>query len=119
MRQKVLVLGLVVALTVSVGAQWAYTKTAAEVTVGASAVDLFTEADVLAGSGHPQATVATCSLTGANIRISYSGTDPTTSLGQILTPGNYTITGASVMASLRGIRDDSTDAKWNCVLNGN
>ena len=109
---------LLLLLTVPLAAQWTYVKTAAEVTVSSTAVDLFVEADVVAGDGHVQATVATCTLTAANIRISFSGVAPTTSLGQILTPGQYTITGSDVMKNLQGIRDDSTDATWNCVISG-
>jgi hypothetical protein len=84
--------------------------------VSSAAVVLFVNADVVAGAGHPQATMATCSLGGANIRVSWSGTAPTTSLGQVLTPGQYTITGPDVLANLQGIRDDSTDATWNCII---
>jgi hypothetical protein len=112
-------LALLLALSVSTvsARQWVYKKTAAEVTVAGVAIALFTAADVT-GAGHPVATQAECSLTGANIRVSYDGVDPTTSLGMILTPGNYTVTGADVMLAAKGIRDDSTSATWNCVLVG-
>ena len=71
------------------------------------------------GAGHPVAQVAECTLTGANIRVSYDGVDPTSSLGIILVPGQYTVTGADVMLAAKGIRDDSTSATWNCILVGN
>lgn len=119
MKRLLLILALIVLAAPVAALQWRYVKTATEVTVGASATDLFTDADVQEGSGHPQVTLATCSLTGANIRISYSGTDPTTSLGEVLTPGVYTITDTTTMLNLRGIRDDGTDATWNCILHGN
>lgn len=119
MKRLLLAIAVVLAFTASVAAQWRYVKTAAEVTVSSSAVALFTAADVQAGSGHPAATVATCSLGAANIRVSYSGVDPTTSLGQVLTPGIYTLTGPDVLLNIKGIRDDSTDATWNCVIQGN
>lgn len=118
---KRLLIGLVlVALTVPLSAQFTYKKTAAEVTVAGTAIELFTAADVVgtAAAPHPTATMADCSLTGANIRVSYSGVDPTTSLGEILLPGNYRVTGADVMLAVKGIRDDSTSATWNCVLVG-
>jgi hypothetical protein len=112
---------MLIALAVApLAAQYAYKKTAAEVTVGATAINLFTEADVLgsASAPHPTAAFADCSLTGANIRVSYSGVDPTTALGEILVPGNYRVTGADVMVVIKGIRDDSTSAAWNCILVG-
>lgn len=119
MRHKLLwSFALVLALAVPlVAQQWTYQKTAAEVTVAAAAIDLFTDADVQAGGGHPQATLAVCSLTGANIRIA-SDQDPTTSLGVILTPGQYTVYGSAYMAAVKGIRDDSTSATWNCTIYG-
>lgn len=112
-------IALLLALSVSTvsAAQWAYKKTSAEVTVAGTAIALFSSADVQA-AGHPDATLANCSLTGANIRVSYDGTDPTTSKGQVLTPGVYTITGTDVMLAAKGIRDDSTSATWNCILQG-
>ena len=118
MKTRFLLLFLLMALTVPLSAQWTYVRTAAEITVSTAAVDLFVEADVVAGDGHVQATLATCALSGANIRISFSGTAPTTSLGQILTPGQYTVTGSDVMRTLQGIRDDSVDATWNCIIVG-
>lgn len=115
-RNLIPLFALILALTVPLSAQFSYRKTATEITVSSAAVSLFVSADVTAGAGHPQATMATCSLTGANIRVSWSGTAPTTSLGQVLTPGQYTITGPEVLANLQGIRDDSTDAAWSCII---
>ncbi len=121
MRTKKWILSvlLLVAVTVPLSAQWRYVKTSAEITVAGTAVSLFVSTEVAAGLGHPQAVVAVCSLLGANIRISYDGVAPTTSLGDVLVPGNYVITGTDVMLSMQGIRDDSTSATWNCVLQGN
>lgn len=116
MKKLMLVL-IFLGLTVPLAAQWTYSKTAAEKTVSSTAVALFVAADVN-GEGHPAAMQATCSLSGANIRVSWSSTVPTTSLGQVLTPGQYIITGNEVLTNLFGIRDDSTDATWNCILQG-
>jgi len=112
-----LVLALCVS-TVSLAAQqsWSYRKTSAEITVAGSAIALFSSTDIAGTAGHPAATLATCSLLGANIRVSWDGTDPTTTLGEVLTPGVYTVTGNDVMAAMKGIRDDSTSATWNCVV---
>lgn len=120
MTRGLLLLGLVLGLTVPVAGQqpaWTYIKTATEVTVAGTAVALFTAADVQQGNGHPQATVATCTLTGANIRVA-PDQDPTTSLGNVLTPGTYTVYGSAYMAAVKGIRDDSTSATWNCTIYG-
>ena len=53
-----------------------------------------------------------------NLRVSYDGVDPTTSLGEVLVPGVYTVTGTDVMLAMKGIRDDSTSATWNCIVQG-
>lgn len=115
---KTLCLLLVLLVTVPLSAQWRYVKTSAEVTVAGTAIALFVDTEVQAGLGHPQATMANCSLLGANIRISYSGVDPTTTLGTVLVPGNYVVNGTDVMLAMKGIRDDSVSATWNCVLVG-
>ena len=118
MKQLLFTIALVVTLLTPLAAQWRYVKTAAEVTVSSTAVALFTAADVQAGSGHVQAVQANCSLSGANIRVSWSGVAPTTSLGQVLTPGLYTIEGPDVLLNIQGIRDDAADATWNCIVVG-
>lgn len=119
MKRSLASLVVVLALTLPLGAQptWTYQKTAAEVTVAGTAIALFTSADVTVGAGHPAATLATCTLTGANIRVA-PDQDPTTSLGLILTPGQYTVYGSAYMAAVKGIRDDSVSATWNCTVYG-
>ena len=116
-RLALCLLGLLLIALPITAQQWTYQKTAAEVTVAGTAIDLFTDADVQVGAGHPQATLAVCTLTGANIRIA-ADQDPTTSLGIILTPGQYTVYGSAYMAAVKGIRDDSTSATWNCSVFG-
>lgn len=116
LRRKSLLIAFLLLFSVPLTGQLLW-KTAVEVTVAGTAVDLFVEADVVEGNGHPQATSATCSLTGANIRVSWDGQAPTTSLGEILVPGNWTLTGSDVLLNIQGIRDDSTSATWNCIIN--
>lgn len=116
---RMCLLALICALcvsTVSAQQSWSYKKTSAEITVAGTAIALFSSTDIAGNAGHPAATLATCSLLGANIRVSWDGVDPTTSLGKVLTPGDYTVTGNDVMAAMKGIRDDSTSATWNCVV---
>ena len=108
-------LALVLALAVPVSAQQYLTTT--EVTIAGTAVNLFTAAQVQQGNGHPQATSATCSLAAANIRVSWDGQAPTTSFGEVLTPGYWVVTGPDVLLNIQGIRDDSTSATWSCTLN--
>ncbi len=110
---------LVLAFTLPVSAQWGYKKQTTELTIAGTAVALFTASEIRAQDGHGQATQATCSLTGANIRYTSDGTTPTTSLGTVLTPGVYVITGTDILLAAQGIRDDSTSATWNCSLVGN
>lgn len=98
--------------------QFTYKKTSADVTVAGTAIALFSSTDVSGNAGHPAATVANCTLSTANIRVSYDGTDPTASLGQVLVPGVYTITGNDVMLAMKGIRTTSTSATWSCIVQG-
>lgn len=114
----IVALVLAVCLGTVAQAQYTYKKSSAEVTVAGTAIALFSSTDVSGNAGHPAATLATCSLTGANIRVRYDGTAPTTSLGEVLVPGLYTITGTDVMLAAQGIRDDSTSATWNCTVLG-
>ncbi len=110
---------LLLCLTVPLSAQqWGYTKIIAEVTVSGTAASVFTSTDITAGGGHVQATQAACSVTGANIRVTWDGTTPTTSLGVILVPGNYIINGTNTLLNLQAIRDDSTSATVNCTIYG-
>ncbi len=110
---------LVLLLTVPVMAQqWQYQHIVADVTVSGTAASVFSSADINAGGGHVQATSAVCSLTGANIRITYDGTTPTTSLGIVLTPGIWSFVGNATLNALSAIRDDSTSAVLSCVVQG-
>ncbi len=123
-----LVLWLAVFLWVSVplhAQQWRYTATLADVSVAGTATGVFctigsaTCANVDAGGGHVQGTSGVCSLTTANIRISWDGTSPTTSLGQVLTPGVWIFSGTDTLKNLRAIQDDSGTGVLSCVVFGN
>lgn len=118
---RTLWIALCLALCVStVSAQsWSYKKTLADVTVAGTAASVFTAADVQSGAGHPAASLAICTLVTANIRITFDGTTPTTSLGQVLVPGTWIFTGPDVLLNLQAIRDDSTSGVLSCVVMGN
>lgn len=116
-RWITLLLAFGVSVTLA-GQQYSYKKTSADVTVAGTAIALFSSTDVSGNAGHPAATVGVCALSTANIRVSYDGTDPTASLGVLLTPGIYTITGTDVMLAMKGIRSTSTSATWSCVVQG-
>lgn len=98
--------------------QWSYVKTIAEVTVTGTAAAVFSSSDIVAGNGHVQATQASCSLSGANIRVSWDGQAATTNLGEVLVPGLYVLQGTDVLLNLSAIRDDATSATLNCVVMG-
>lgn len=110
-----LTLATVLALTVPLVAQVQYV-TLADVTVGAAAANVFSSSDVLAGGGHPAAQLAVCTQTGGNLRWTIDGTTPTTSLGTVQVPGQWTYVGTNVLVNLKAIRDDSTDAVLSCTL---
>ncbi len=125
MRTKSLIgLILLAVLTVPLQAQWRYTKTLADVTVAGTAVGVFctigsaTCSDIDAGDGHVQATQATCTLVTANIRVTWDGTTPTTSVGQVLTPGAWVFSGTDTLKNLQAIRDDASSGVLSCVVVG-
>lgn len=118
MKRLTVMIGLLGGLVVPLGAQWSYTKTLADVTVAGTAISVFTASDVQAGNGHAAATLAQCTLSTANIRVTTDGTVPTSTLGLLLTPGQYTITGAQVLLNLQAIRTTSTSGVLSCVLYG-
>lgn len=118
MKRIVIACAVVLSVLAVDAAQFRYVKTVADVTVADTAAAVFSSTDVLAGSGHVQATLATCTLTTANIRVTVDGTTPTTNLGQVLTPGAWTFSGTDTLLNLQAIRDDSTSATLACILYG-
>lgn len=116
--RRILISALMALSVVGLGAQWGYVNTLDDVSVTGTAAAVFASADVRAGSGHPQADLATCSLTTANIRVTTDGSTPTTSYGEVLVPGNYVFQGNQVLLALNAIRDDSTSATLSCTLYG-
>ena len=118
MMKRLLLILVLLALSVPVSAQWRYVLTLADVTVTGTAASVFSATDVRAGNGHVQATLATCTLVTANIRVAWDGTVPTTSLGQVLVPGAYVIQGTDVLLGLQAIRDDAVSGVLSCVLSG-
>lgn len=117
-RRLLLTLACLCFATTPLLGQWAYVLTLTEVTVTGTAASVFTASDIQAGNGHPQAVQATCSLSGASIRVTWDGQTPTTSLGQVLTPGQYIFSGTQTLLNLQAIRDDSTNATLNCIIYG-
>lgn len=110
--------GLILALlllTVPLAAQ--QYVTIADVTVSGTAGAVFTASDIQAGNGHPQAVAASCTLTGGNIRVTFDGTVPTTSLGEVvLIGGPYQIFPTPNLLNMQAIRDDSTSGVLSCTL---
>lgn len=116
---------LLLALTVPLSGQtWRYQAMLPDVTVAASAIGVICTigasscAAVQAGNGHVQATQAVCSLTGANVRVTYDGTTPTSSLGVVLTPGIWIFSGTDSLMNAQAIRDDATSAVFSCAVQG-
>jgi hypothetical protein len=86
------------------------------VTVAGTAATVFTSTDVVASGGHPAATGATCAVSTAAIRVTFDGTTPTTSLGYLAPPGQYTITGTTNLVNMQAIRNTSTSGVLSCIL---
>lgn len=118
MRKWLILVLLTIAVPLAGQPSWTYINTLPAITVDGTAGAVFDAADINPGSGHSQANLATCSLSGANIRVTTDGSDATTSYGEILVPGNYTFQGTQVLLALNAIRDDSTNAALDCTLYG-
>lgn len=115
MRQMIFALLGVLGLALPLAAQ--QYVTIADKTVSSVAVTVFTAADIQAGSGHTQTTAASCSLTGGNIRVTFDGTTPTTSLGEVVFVGGpYVFAPSQNLINMQAIRDDATDGVLACVL---
>lgn len=115
MQKTLIRLAFAVLLTVPLAAQ--QYVTVADVTVAGTAVTVFTASDIQQGNGHPQAVAASCALTGGNIRVTFDGTTPTSSLGQVLLIGGpYQIAPTANLLNMQAIRDDSTSGVLSCTL---
>ncbi len=110
------VFGLLALLAVTVSAQQSYSKTVADVTVAGTAIQVFTASDIRAQDGHGQANVAACAVSAAAIRVTFDGSTPTTALGYLMPPGQYTIVGVTNLLQMQAIRNTSTSGVLSCVL---
>ena len=111
-------IGMAVAVVLTQDAS-AYTKYVS-VTVDATSGGVgFVNADLIVGSGHVQATQATCRLETGQIRYTYDGTAPTASVGLLWEVGEEkTITGNAVLQAFRGFRTSGTSGDLKCHLIG-
>lgn len=112
--RSLLTAGLVLLLVAPVAAQYRYTAFE-QITVGATAVG-FTAATINEGSGHPQATIASCRLETAQVRFTVDGTTPTTTVGTLLEIGDWlTLTSPDLLTDFRAIRTGGTSGQLNCT----
>lgn len=111
--RALLLLATIVALTVPVAAQYRYTAFE-QITVAAVSIG-FTSATINEGSGHPQATIASCRLETAQIRYRVDGTAPTSSVGTLLEIGDIiTLTSPDLVRNFRAIRTGGTSGVLDC-----
>lgn len=100
-------------LLTTVMAQGAYV-TFEQVTVANTSIG-FTNALIVVGSGHPQATHAQCRLETAEIRYRSDGTAPTTTVGTPLEPGDVIdVYGNANLQAFRSIRTGATSGVLSC-----
>ena len=90
-------------------------KAREQVTVSSTAIGLTTTNFKRTGAVGTQPAYKThyaeIQVTGANVRVRFDGTDPTTSVGRIWYSGDtYRVWGAENLENINFIRDDSTDA---------
>lgn len=118
---KRLMLAVLVVASVAVSAQsyLANVTVAIDATVGGVG---FSSSDISAGSGHPQATGASCvsDASGGAFRYRVDGSAPTSSVGVEVQPADtLVLNGPTVLQNFKGIRTGSTSASLKCVLWGN
>jgi hypothetical protein len=88
-----------------------------QITVANTAIGV-TTATVVAGSGHPQANMATCRLETAEIRYRIDGTAPTTTVGTLLEIGDtLVLRGPDVLLRFSAIRTGGTSGVLDCTYN--
>lgn len=79
-----------------------------QVTVSSTALDL--KAQLSSGALHAGTSYVLLQVTGADIRVTFDGTDPTTSKGFVFESGNSPYWPADLFSKAKVIRDDSVDA---------
>lgn len=76
----------------------------------------FTRSLIVAGSGHKAAQQAWCRLETAEIRYTWDGTPPTTTVGTLLEIGDVLILqGTDVLLAFRAIRTGGSSGKLDCT----
>ncbi len=90
------------------------------ITVGATAIG-FTASCIQVGTGcngsvsHDQATAASCRLETAQIRYTYDGTTPTSTVGTLLEVGEtLTLSGNDALQDFQAIRTGSSSGALKC-----
>jgi hypothetical protein len=88
----------------------------AQVTIDNTAGGVSLPATLIDPTGAPQASQATCRVRTAEISIAYDGTAPTTTVGQLLEPGDwFTLTGHNRLFLFRAIRTGATSGQLDCT----
>src|SRR5438067_3609249 len=86
-----------------------------QITVDATAGGVAFTAAKIDPSGQPQAVQATCHVRTAEISFTYDGTVPTSTVGQLLEPGDwFTLTGHDRLFRFRAIRTGATSGQLDC-----
>ena len=90
-------------------------KAREQVTVSSTAIGLTTTNFTRSGKSTTQpawkTAYAEIQVTGANVRVRFDGTNPTTSIGRIWYAGDtYRVWGIQNLENINFIRDDATDA---------
>lgn len=124
--RKLLLVGVLLALTVPVTAQMRYVfnlklavANSAVGFAGASSPTCTSNACIAEGEGHPQANTASCLLTAASgtITMRLDGTATSTTTGVEIAPGSsFVITGTQNLLSASFIRTGSTSGDLRCVF---
>jgi hypothetical protein len=88
----------------------------AQITIDNTAGGVSLPATLIDPANAPQATLATCRARTAEISITYDGTAPTTTVGQLLEPGDwFTLSGHNRLFLFRAIRTGATSGQLDCT----
>lgn len=102
---------VVLLATVSAFALDRFAQIAVDATVGGVALP----STLIDPSGAPQANQVTCRVRTAELSFTYDGTAPTTTVGQLLEPGDwFTMTGHDRLSKFRAIKTGATSSQLDC-----
>jgi len=109
------ILGLVLACALVSASAYALDRFA-QVPVDNTAGGVSLPSTLIDPTGYPQANQVTCRVRTAELSFTFDGTVPTTTVGQLLEPGDwFSLTGHDRLSKFRAIRTGATSSQMDCT----